>query len=377
MEEGGNRPSSQGSLFADEQLDEWAHPQHGRGGGKVPHVAGDSMIGPPQEICTNSNSGPPTRISWALTSPHPHWAAGVVINGERDHPPRGFHVIDHNQSSLGGKSTKATMAIKGYTVVRRKWKARKPIWALMAAELLTMIPLLVLFGIAQPDTFRTLMWRIGHAEKLNSNPNIILYAMANHQPMPKLPFVWSQLLTEFNVVISVISLFFLLAKMIGFIMKIYYPVIAVGCNIIMTAFYAVSVYGQAGPDYLDPRYPSPVPWYLRRSCDVAEGYGAGKTCMIIQGTFAATVIMLCIYVINLGWAIFNMIPTKHDNKHDEDEDVDEYASSDSPTEVKTWEMQPQIAGAGGVPFTPRTQAFHTLDRKLPFRAYAEQRQQYA
>ncbi|EHA54324.1 hypothetical protein MGG_01229 [Pyricularia oryzae 70-15] len=269
------------------------------------------------------------------------------------------------------------MAIKGYTVLRRKWKSRKPIWALMLAELITMIPLLVLFGIAQPDTFRTLMWRIGYAEKLNSNPNIILYALANHEPIPKLPFVWSQLLTEFNVAISVMSLFFLLAKMIGFIMKIYFPVIAVGCNIVMTAVYAVSVYGQAGPDYLDPRYPSPTPWYLRRSCDVAEGYGAGKTCMIIQGTFAATVVMLCIYVINLGWSIFNMIPTKHDKTHDEDEDGEEYASSDSPTEVKTWEMQPQTAGPGGVPFTPRTQAFHTLDRKLPFRAYAEQRQQYS
>ncbi|KAI6352640.1 hypothetical protein MCOR25_009353 [Pyricularia grisea] len=265
------------------------------------------------------------------------------------------------------------MAIKGYTVVRRKWKSRKPIWALMVAELVTMIPLLVLFGIAQPDTFRTLMWRIGYAEKLNSNPNVVLYALANHEPIPRLPFVWSQLLTEFNVVISVISLFFLLAKMIGFIMRIYYPVVAIVCNVIMTAFYAVSVYGQAGPDYLDPRYPSPTPWYLRRSCAVAEGYGAGKTCMVIQGTFAATVIMLFIYVINLGWAIFNMIPTKHDKQHDEDEDENEYASSDSPTEVKTWEMQPQTPSAGGVPFTPRTQAFHTLDRKLPFRAYAEQR----
>lgn len=32
------------------------------------------------------------------------------------------------------------------------------------------------------------------------------------------------------------------------------------------------------------------------------------------------------------------------------------------------EMQPTTPRA--VPFTPRTQAFHTLDRKLPLRGYA-------
>lgn len=274
------------------------------------------------------------------------------------------------------------MAISGYTIVRRKWKSRKPVWFLMVGELLTMIPLLVLFGIAQPDVFRSLMWNIGYLEKLNSNPRIVLYALANHEPVPTLPFVWSQLLTDFNVAISIVSLFFLLAKMIGFIMKVYYPIVAVGCNIIMTTLYAVSVYGQAGPDYLDPRYPSPVPWYLSKGCALAARYNAGKTCMIVQGTFAATVVMLFFYFSNLCWAIFNMVPTKHDNQeHDDDDDNNnndnDSGSSGSPTEIKNWEMQSQMPGSGGVPFTPRTQAFHTLDRKLPFRAYGDQRPQYS
>ncbi|KLU81303.1 hypothetical protein MAPG_00394 [Magnaporthiopsis poae ATCC 64411] len=260
------------------------------------------------------------------------------------------------------------MAIKGYTFVRRKWRSRKPLWFLMILQLAHLIPLLVLFGIAQPDVFRTLMWRIGYAEKLNSNPNTILYAYANFEPLPRIPFRWSQELTEFNVAISVISLFYLLVMLILTIMKVYYPIVGVVTSTIMVALYTTSVYGQAGPDYLDPRYPSPIPWYLTKSCDVAERYKAGKTCQIVKGTFAVSVTMLAVYTTLLGFSIYNMIPLKSDaNMVDEDEENN--SRSSSPHESKeTWEMQPQTPR--GVPFTPRTQAFHTLDRKLPFRQYA-------
>ncbi|KAL8409097.1 hypothetical protein RB594_007515 [Gaeumannomyces avenae] len=260
------------------------------------------------------------------------------------------------------------MALNGYTIVRRKWRSRKPLWFLMIAELAHLIPLLVLFGIAQPDVFRTLMWRIGYAEKLNSNPNLILYAYANFEPIPKIPFRWSQELTEFNVAISVVSLFYLLSKLILTIMKLYYPIVGVVTSTVMVALYTTSVYGQAGPDYLDPRYPSPLPWYLTHSCDLAGRYNAGKTCQIVKGTFGVTVTSLAVYTIGLGFAIYNMIPLKSDAKV-VDEDEENTSQTSSPEESKgTWEMQPQTPR--GVPFTPRTQAFHTLDRKLPFRQYA-------
>lgn len=99
-------------------------------------------------------------------------------------------------------------------------------------------------------------------------------------------------LTEFNVAISIISLFYLLVMLILTIMKVYYPIVGVVTSTIMVALYTTSVYGQAGPDYLDPRYPSPIPWYLTKSCDVAERYKAGKTCQIVKGTFAISVTML-------------------------------------------------------------------------------------
>ncbi len=98
-------------------------------------------------------------------------------------------------------------------------------------------------------------------------------------------------LTNFNVAISVISLFFLLAKLIAFIMKLWFPIVAVFVNMALLALYTVSVYGQIGPDYADPRYPSPAAWYFRQGCGLAKRYGAYQTCQIAQGSLAATFYM--------------------------------------------------------------------------------------
>ena len=83
------------------------------------------------------------------------------------------------------------MAAK-YRILHREWRNRRAMWILMALELLGLIPILVLFGIEQPDLYRTKFWQIGYDNGLNSNPDMILYAYANHRPLPKIPFVWSQ-----------------------------------------------------------------------------------------------------------------------------------------------------------------------------------------
>ena len=79
----------------------------------------------------------------------------------------------------------------GYFLLHRKWRVRKPMYWLMVAELAGLVPILVLFGIQQPDLYRTKFWQIGYNEGFNSNPNMILYAYANHRPLPKIPLVWS------------------------------------------------------------------------------------------------------------------------------------------------------------------------------------------
>ena len=61
----------------------------------------------------------------------------------------------------------------------------------MGFELAALVPLLVIFGLAQPDLYRTTFWQIGFDNKLNSDPNMILYAYANFRPLPTVPLVWS------------------------------------------------------------------------------------------------------------------------------------------------------------------------------------------
>lgn len=99
-------------------------------------------------------------------------------------------------------------------------------------------------------------------------------------------------LTNFNVAISVVSLFVLLVKMIMIIMKFFYPILGLIVSLSLTVLYAVSAYGQAGPDYADPKYPSPVPWYIAKSCSVARPFNAEKNCQIAKGAFAATIYLM-------------------------------------------------------------------------------------
>lgn len=79
-----------------------------------------------------------------------------------------------------------------YRIMRRPWKVRKPLYFLLLPELGGTVGMLVMFGLQQPDLFRTEFWQIGFDNQLNSNPNMILYAYANYQPLPTIPFVWSQ-----------------------------------------------------------------------------------------------------------------------------------------------------------------------------------------
>ncbi|KND91420.1 hypothetical protein TOPH_04004 [Tolypocladium ophioglossoides CBS 100239] len=257
-----------------------------------------------------------------------------------------------------------------YLLIPRAWTrvGNKAVGWLMPFELAVLVPVLVIFGISQPDLYRSDMWQIGFDNKLNSNPNMVLYAYANYRPLPTVPLIWSSTLTNFNVAISIISLFFLLAKLIAFIMKMYYPIFAVFINVALIALYSVSVYGQVGPDYADPRYPASAAWYFRQGCGLAQKYGKFKSCQIAQASLGVTLLMLVFYLVNLGFAIYARWPNQENHLAYED---DQNSTTSDPKErsMSTWEMQSMKSpvSANAVPFTPRTQAFHTLDRQLPLR----------
>ncbi|KAF3764633.1 hypothetical protein M406DRAFT_91336 [Cryphonectria parasitica EP155] len=262
-----------------------------------------------------------------------------------------------------------------YKPFNRKWRKRAPMFWIMPFELAGTVCLLVLFAIAQPDLFRTQLWEVGYVWGFNSNPDIILLAEANHKPHPNVPFVWSLNLTDYNVGISVLSLFVLLAKLVGFIMRVWTPILGVFFSLSLSVMYTVSVYGQMGPDYYDPAHPSPIAWYIRYGCWPAVNFpnNAVGSCHMAVGTYSVTVYLLFIYLLCLGYAVYNMIPTaeeKEEIKTRKAMKADDASSGGrmTPVDKVMFEMYPPPPQQHQqTAFTPRTQAFQTLERKLPLR----------
>lgn len=270
-------------------------------------------------------------------------------------------------------------------IYSRRWKWPKVLIALMLLELGGTVAGLALFGIAQPDLFRTKLWQVGADNGFNSSPSQILYAYANHQPIPKTPFVWTGALTSFNVAVSVLSMFILMVKVTMFVLHIWYPFLATVTNAVITALWIVSMYGQMGPDHSDPSRPSNIAWYVAKSCSYAQASGNEHYCIMAKGTFANTVIMAAVFFLNFALGIWSMIPSAEERAASKIE-VDDMQTTmaggrghkekngvqikDSPvsetTSDREWEMK-ALPGKQ-VPYTPRTLAFNTLDRQLPLRA---------
>jgi hypothetical protein len=99
-------------------------------------------------------------------------------------------------------------------------------------------------------------------------------------------------LTDFNVAVSVLSMFVLLVKCSMFILHIWYPILGTVVNLAIVILWTVSMYGQMGPDHSDPRYPSNIAWYISKSCSYAKPSGNYKYCLQAKGAYAVTVVML-------------------------------------------------------------------------------------
>ncbi|KAI1810280.1 hypothetical protein GGS20DRAFT_209749 [Poronia punctata] len=261
----------------------------------------------------------------------------------------------------------------GYRILKRKWPSTGAMWIMMIAELALTVTLLILTALAQPDTYRSKLWRAGYDLGFNSNPSIIDYKYAVGKPPPAIPFVWSSALTEFNVSIAIVSLFFLIARLIAFIMDFWYPVLVLPLNIAFVALYAASIGGQAGPDYLDPNRPSRVAWYIAKPCSVAANQKTQGFCTQAKGLFAASVLMFVVTLVNLGINIWAMVPNERDKRvggwdtDDEDDEPTPSRRKEENNNNNNWEMHsiPPTPRTGMQPFTPRTMAFNKLDRNTP------------
>ncbi|KAI1328994.1 hypothetical protein F5Y16DRAFT_139254 [Xylariaceae sp. FL0255] len=255
-----------------------------------------------------------------------------------------------------------------YRYFRRKWPMQRYMWFSMIAELGVVVGLLVVTALAHPNTYRTKLWQAGYELGYNSSPAIIFYAYAMGKPIPQTPFVWSYTLTYFNQAVAIIALFFLIAKLIAFIMDVWFPIVVLPIYIGLAAIYATSIGGQAGPDHLDPNHPSNVAWYIRESCNVTPNATIQGYCKQAKTVFAISVLMFAVYLFNIGYSIWALKPNKRDARDwdSDDEDEGEHLRTNKGS---SWEMRsiPTTPRTGLMPYTPRTQAFNTLDRKLPLR----------
>ncbi|KAI9744448.1 MAG: hypothetical protein M1818_001977 [Claussenomyces sp. TS43310] len=262
-----------------------------------------------------------------------------------------------------------------YVHISKEWKWPQVLVALLVLEFGGTVASLCLFGLADDNLYRTKLWQIGGDNGFCSSPSQILYAYANYRPIPTTPLVWSSFITSFNVVVSVLSMFILLVKVVMFAMHIWYPLLSSLTNAVIVALWAVSIYGQAGPDYSDPEHPMHTAWYVVKSCKYALPTRHYGYCMQAKGAFAVSVVMMSIFFFNLVLGIYSMIPNKAQREAKRLEREERAAHmpksmrlSSYPNE-KSWEMGPVPQSSMKQPFTPRTTAFNTLDSRLPLRNY--------
>ncbi|KAL9535795.1 Kojic acid related protein [Sphaerulina musiva] len=262
-------------------------------------------------------------------------------------------------------------------ILAKQWRMPKFFVVLLLVELPLTVAMLTLMGIAHPNTYRTRLWQNGFDKGFNSAPNSILYDYANWRPA-HVPEIWSHGMTEFNVVISILSMFLLLAKSTMFVMHIFIPGLSSLVHAVLVALYAVSVYNQSRPDMSDINHLSPgMPWYLSKGCDYATAGNRGF-CLQARASFGVTIVMLALFVVYLGYSAWSSIPTPQerlereaDRRSDlEMKKLSMYGLDDDLTKEERREHNRQLFlnlpktpsfGGANNPMTPRTMAFTQLN----------------
>jgi len=235
-------------------------------------------------------------------------------------------------------------------------------FGLIGVELALTISLLALFGIADPNTYRTKLWRDGYINGFNSSPAQPIFDLVNGGEYV-VPLVWSEHLTKFNLIISVISTFTLLVKVVMQVMNVLYPILSFIMHGLELGLYAYSIYGQTSPDTIDPEHTNNgPPWYITKSCSVAKLQQNVGYCKQAKASFYATVFITAVFAIHIGLSVYSMLfaPSVRDS------DEESFVEKGKGREEK-WEMVPipetpktPYGGMPMSPMTPRTKAFQSL-----------------
>jgi hypothetical protein len=100
-------------------------------------------------------------------------------------------------------------------------------------------------------------------------------------------------LTTFNLVISILATFILIAKIMLIPMHFLYPALSFVIHGLETGLFAYSMYGQTSHDTLDPKHENNgLAWYITKSCNVAAKRNNIHYCQQAKATFYITVFLL-------------------------------------------------------------------------------------
>jgi len=92
-------------------------------------------------------------------------------------------------------------------------------------------------------------------------------------------------------------MFILIVKTTMYITHVFLPLVSLLVHALLLALYAVSVHGQSGSDMSDPRFPQPgAPWYITRSCAVANTGAVRGFCQQAKGAFAVAILMWYVHL---------------------------------------------------------------------------------
>jgi len=267
-----------------------------------------------------------------------------------------------------------------FPMLAHRWRLPKVIIALLVTELPLTVVCLLLFGIAQGDTYQTKLWENGYVKGFNSGPTQVVYDYTTYHKAT-VPLIWSAYMVDFNVVVSVFSMFLLLVKATLYILYLWIPILSVAVSGLEVALYSISLSNQSAPDMSDPQQPNPgLAWYLSKGCSYATK-GNYSYCMQARAAYGTTCVMVALFTVYFLVSIHSCWITndeKIERLEEKEFDIEmkrihaSFAAEDEMTRQEKWEMNRQIfmnlpktpttPGFGlNYPMTPRTVAFTQLN----------------
>ncbi|KAE8387908.1 hypothetical protein ETB97_000367 [Aspergillus alliaceus] len=200
----------------------------------------------------------------------------------------------------------------------RNWRKHNLFYILMALEFPITIVILTFTGIASHDLYRTKLWQDGADNGFNSSPDEVLYAAANYRPY-KVPMVWGSFITDYNLVLGVLSTFILITKLPVHILRVFYPPVSVFVHVGLFVVYIVSAAYQAGSDTSDPKHPQRgLPWYITKSCSVASNKNNVGYCQQAKALFAFSIIIIVLYFVEIVVSIHSCFLTEEEKAEREE-----------------------------------------------------------